>query len=114
MDKAYFSKVSTNTTWESLYDTTLKQKSKNIAPEEYGVISTINLTDQEFKLIGQDLSRQYACYLRCYAKSVTNEKGILQCIVIQNKSKDKTLIVYTAGRAFPLYVAIALKEELKE
>lgn len=79
-------------------------KSKKI---KYLEIATLEISQFEFDKICKDISIPNSCYLKYARQSVAKTDGIWRCIILRNEQDARKIILYTAGRTYPLYAAIA-------
>lgn len=73
---------------------------------EYIELVNISVEQDEFKNICSDISIPRSCYQQYAHQSVSDLNGKWQCIIIKNIHNTQSLVLYTAGRLFPLYAAI--------
>lgn len=106
MPFCHFSKVTNGMSWSIIKENTLSQMSNSCKEIEYLEIATITISPREFDIICKDVSIPSYCYLRFTPHSIADLGGIWHCIKIQNTQDTRSIILYTAGRVHPLYVAI--------
>lgn len=107
MPFCHFSRVYKGTTWLSLRATSEWQSKNNCKKLEYLEITTITVDQTEFKAICDDISYPRDCYREFTSESRTTSDGKWKCIVIEDRKSGQQIILYTAGRVYPLYAAIA-------
>lgn len=73
---------------------------------EYSEVVAIVISKSEFDAICNDISIPNPCYFRFAPQSVARLNGIWNCIILQNAQDTRKIILYTAGRVYPLYAAI--------
>lgn len=102
----HFSKVNVGISWRELSESTRQQVSNNCRQLKYKKLTQITLPQTEFEKICNDVSKPYPCYRQFAPRSLTDSQGIWHCIVLKDKETKNHLVLYTAGRAYPLYAAI--------
>ena len=107
MPFCYFTKVCEDISWEDLKKITKKQIANNCRQLEYNEIITITLSKTEFDNVCHNISKPHTSYLQFAPLSIANAQGIWNCITLIDKQTNNKLILYTAGRIFPLYVAMS-------
>lgn len=109
MPKAYFIKVNDDITWSDILKLTQYQINNSCKPLQYNFIAKIILQKDNFDNL-QTCIAQPLEYLASYAnESIVDSNGLWNCITIGCASDERSIIVYTAGRTIPLYVAIDIK-----
>ena len=106
MSFLYFSKVNKGTSWSSIKNDIQFQTSNNCKKMEYSEVVAIVISKSEFDAIFNDISIPNPCYFRFAPQSVARLNGIWNCIILQNAQDTRKIILYTAGRVYPLYAAI--------
>ena len=106
MSFLYFSKVNKGTSWSSIKNDIQFQTSNNCKKMEYSEVVAIVISTSEFDAICNDISIPNPCYFRFAPQSVARLNGIWNCIILQNAQDTRKIILYTAGRVYPLYAAI--------
>lgn len=106
MPFCHFSKVYEGISWDNLKEKTKLQIANNCRQLEYKEAIAITLTKAEFDIICKNISKPYDCYQKFVPLSIPNSQGIWNCITLIDKQTQRKLILYTAGRSFPLYVAM--------
>jgi len=105
MGKAFFSRVELNTAFSSLAAEAKRQIEAGHKPIDYGVVTEIYLPKEEFCAVMDNISLPMPQYQAHCRKSVTSHEGAWQCIEVKCLSDIRAVVVYTAGRTFPLYAA---------
>lgn len=106
MPFGYFSKINKGTSWQNLKVNDQTQSVNNRKKIEFIIIASIVVPKKEFDVVGSDISVSHACYQNFTRFSVANTFGLWQCIELRNNQDFRKLILYTAGRTYPLYAAI--------
>lgn len=106
MPFCHFTKVFEEISWDELKEKTKQQTANNCRQLEYKEVITITLSKTEFDIICNNISKPYACYQKFASLSIANAQGIWNCITLIDKQTKNKLILYTAGRPFPLYAAM--------
>lgn len=106
MPSCHFSRVYEKTTWSDLKAASGQQVKNNCKKLEYAEIATITVEQAEFKLICSDVSYPRDCYRKYTPQSCAASDGKWKCIVIKERKSGQQIILYTAGRIYPLYAAI--------
>lgn len=106
MPFCHFSKVNNGMSWSSIKKNVLLQISNGCKKMEYSEIASITISLLEFNIICKDVSNPSHCYLKFTPHSIAGLDGIWHCIRLQNTHDTRRIILYTAGRVHPLYVAI--------
>lgn len=107
MPFCHFSRVFDGTTWSDLKVNTKLQTSNKCKKLEYVELVLVAVEQYEFDIMCNDLSKSRDCYQKYADKSVAGLDGKWKCIVIENIQSKKKIIIYTAGRKYPLYAAIS-------
>lgn len=107
MNKAYFYKVDSTTTWTSLTYKTYQSIILHRKPLLYNCICKIFLNKIEFDSVCQKIYNVTPFCYKYYHMSITDYNGIHNCIEVLCKSNSNKIIIYTAGELFPLYAAIS-------
>lgn len=105
MPFCHFSKINRGTTLSSIKEKMVDQKTNDCKKLEYSVIATITISPDEFELICNDISKPHICYKNLTNQSTSSPEGKWRCIIIRNSKNHDSLILYTAGRLFPLYAS---------
>ena len=105
MPFCHFSRVHRGTTWATLNTTNEQQIRNNCKKLEYQVIATITVDQEEYKTICEDISYPRDCYRKFTSQSRTTLDGKWGCIIIKDRASGQQIILYTAGRIYPLYAA---------
>lgn len=106
MPKAYFFKVNNETTWENILIATKEQMNQARKPLSYISIVELTIEKKYFDKLITSILQPDAVYLKYASQSLPDTKGVWKCITIKCDSDTRNIILYTAGRTFPLYVAI--------
>ena len=107
MPFCHFSKINLGTTLSSIKETMVVQKTNKSKKLEYSVITTITISPDEFETICNDISKPHVCYRNFTNQSIPSPEGKWRCIIIRNSQNHDSLILYTAGRLFPLYASFS-------
>jgi len=105
MLSAFFSRVQPKTSFNDILMAAIRQKRLGATPLEYCIIAEIKLPQNEFKIFAEDISVPIPHYGFRGVKSIAGEDGLWSCILIKGRANDSEIVVYTAGRTFPLYAA---------
>lgn len=106
MPSAHFVKVYRNISWDDIVYLTQAMKNQGCKPLLYKVIAEVILTKDEFGQLSKSISKPNSHYLEHVNRSMPSEKGIWNCISVKQSSTSIELLLYTAGRTFPLYLAL--------
>lgn len=106
MPFCHFSKVNNSISWSKIKANTLLQITNNCKKIEYLELTAIAISKPEFDTICKDISIPNLFYQKFTLQSVAGVDGIWRCIILQNTQDTRKIILYTAGRIFPLYAAI--------
>lgn len=106
MPFCYFSRVYKGTTWSELKASRQLQISRKCKEMEFLELVTIVVDQVEFDLICNDVSCARECYQKYAHQSIATLDGKWKCIIIKNQYGKEKIILYTAGRIYPLYAAI--------
>lgn len=105
MGKAFFSRVDQNTVFSSLVTEASQQIEAGHKPIDYSVVTEIYLPKEEFNAVMNNISLSIPQYRAYCKKSVTSSEGKWQCIEVKCLSEIRAIVIFTAGRTFPLYAA---------
>ena len=106
MNTAYFVKVSENLSWNTLKEKIRHQQETNCRPIPFVLLETIHISSREFDSISQNLLKPHSCYASHTAQSLPDSRGVWHCILIESPADSRNLLLYTAGRAWPLYASV--------
>lgn len=106
MPFSHFSRIFTGVTWSDLKKNHKLQEQNNCKKVEFTELTTIILSSKIFDCICNDISKPSPYYKKFTTESVADTNGKWKCIVLKNNQNSASLIIYTAGRSFPLYAAI--------
>ncbi len=106
MNKAHFSRVDRNTTWNILYNTINSQIKNGCKPIPFAILTEIYITEIEFDELSLSLAKPHDYYFKYTDQSVANSSGIWKCIFIKCVANSKNVLLYTAGNIYPLYASI--------
>lgn len=70
-------------------------------------VISIVVDQEEFDQLCNDISSARSCYQNYAHQSTATLDGKWKCIIIKNQHNEKRIILYTAGRMFPLYAAFS-------
>ncbi len=102
----HFSKVHRGISWSTIQENTRLQNSNHCQKIAYTEIAAVTLSESEFKTICRDISKPHPCYQQFAPLSLAKEDGTWQCISLIEPIANQKIILYTAGRKWPLYAAI--------
>lgn len=105
MARAFFSRVESNTSFSTLITNARHQIEAGHKALDYNIIAEVYLSKEEFDVVINNISLSVSQYKTHYTKSVTSPDGIWQCIEVKCSFDVRSVIIYTAGRTFPLYAA---------
>lgn len=105
MGKAFFSRVELNTVFSSLVTEAKQQIEAGHKPINYSVVTEIYLPKEEFDAVMNNISIPVPQYRVHGKNSITSPEGEWQCIEVKCLSDIRAVVIYTAGRTFPLYAA---------
>lgn len=114
MPSCHFSKVNKNISWSKIKANTLLQITNNCKKIEYLELTAIVISKLEFDTICKDISIPNLCYQKFAFQSIAGVDGIWRCIILQNTQDTRKIILYTAGRIYPLYAAIEEYEKIMQ
>lgn len=106
MPEAYFIKVNKNTTWTDVLNAIQNQIDNYQKKLKYTTIVELSLNKVDFDDLVVSFSQPHPSYVRWASQSKPDENGIWKCITIKCTSDTRSVIIYTSGRTFPLYVSI--------
>lgn len=106
LNTAHFIKVRENMSWADIKHLTNMVNSQGCKPMPYKIIAEVILTKSEFAMLSESLSQPNASYLEYTNQSTPSNDGIWNCIAIKQKPYLDEILLYTAGRTFPLYIAL--------
>lgn len=113
MPKAYFAKVDKDTTWTDVLRAVQNQIDKCRKKLEYTSIAELSLDKTDFDNLLASISKPHPSYVRWSSQSGPDNNGIWNCITIKCASDTRSIIIYTSGRTFPLYVSIDFSSEIQ-
>jgi hypothetical protein len=106
MPDAHFIKVRDNMHWKDIVRLAEAVRSKGCKPIPYNIIAKVTLAPSEFELLTGSLSHPNHNYLQYTSKSIPTKNGVWNCISMRKRSSNVEILLYTAGRTFPLYFAV--------
>lgn len=106
MNTAYFVKVSENLSWNALKEKIRRQQETDCRPIPFVLLEKIPVSSREFDSISQNLQKPHSCYATHTAQSLPDSRGFWHCILIESPDDSRNLLLYTAGRPWPLYVSV--------
>jgi len=106
MPFCHFSRVYKGTSWADLKANKRLQIARNCKELEYYELITVTVDQAEFDQICNDVSCTRPCYQKYAYQSLPTSDGKWNCIVIKNRQSEQKIILYTAGRMYPLYAAV--------
>lgn len=106
MPKAYFVKVNDETTWFDVLKSTQFQINNSRKQLQYFPIADLILQKNDFESLIASMTQPHPSLAPFINKSIADPNGIWNCITIRCKSDMRNIVIYTAGRTIPLYVAV--------
>ena len=106
MPFCHFSRVYKGTSWSELKVSRQLQIFRKCKELEYSELATIVVDQAEFDIICNDVSCARDCYQKYAHQSIATLDGKWKCIIIKNQHSKQKIILYTAGRIYPLYAAV--------
>jgi hypothetical protein len=106
MPVAHFSRVVDDTCLQNLLVASQTQNERKCKPLHYETLIDLSLSISDFESIAVAIARPHPCYLPYAFRSVADNHGIWRCILVRNQLDDRKIVLYTAGRTFPLYAAL--------
>jgi hypothetical protein len=106
MRTAHFIKVRENMDWDNYIKLTQLLRKKGCKQLPYGIIGKIYLSENCFISLANKIYLPNTAYLKYSSHCVSSNNGIWNCISIRQVSSSNEILLYTAGRTFPLYIAI--------
>lgn len=106
MPFCYFSRVHKGTSWTDLKANEQLQVIRDCKKIEYLELISIVVDQEEFDLICNDVSNARSCYQKYSHQSIATLDGKWKCITIKNRYRKQKIVLYTAGRIYPLYAAV--------
>lgn len=105
MNTAYFVKVSDGLTWNVLREKILLQEKKGCRPLPFLISKRLAVSPLEFHILSGNILVPAKCYTPYTAASTADSMGIWHCIFLESAQDSRNLLLYTAGRGFPLYAS---------
>ena len=106
MNTAYFVKVSDNLSWNALKEKVRRLQETDCRPLPFVISEKISVSFREFDSISENLRKPGDCYAPYTSQSLPDSHGIWHCILIESPEDSGNLLLYTAGRAWPLYASV--------
>lgn len=106
MNTAYFVKTSENLSWNTLKEKIRLQQEADCRPLPFVISDKVCVSSQEFDSIAKNLGKPHSCYASNAAQSLPDSHGVWHCILIEAPENSRNLLLYTAGRSWPLYASI--------
>lgn len=106
MPYGYFSKVYPKLDFEELARKINLQRSKPCKPIEYIELTSLEISQGEFDIICNDISHPHKCYAMYARQSIAESDGKWRCIILVQPQSEQRLVLYTAGRLYPLYASV--------
>lgn len=106
MNTAYFVKVSKNLSWNALKEKVRRLQETDCRPLPFVISEKIPVSSREFDSISQNLQKSHSCYASHSTQSLPDSRGVWHCILIESSGDSRNLLLYTAGRAWPLYASV--------
>jgi hypothetical protein len=107
MPFCHFSRVYKGTSWTDLKGNEQLQLFRNCKKLEYTELVSVVVDQEEFEQICNDVSIVRSCYQKYTHQSIADLEGKWKCIVIRSQHSKRKIILYTAGRIYPLYAAVS-------
>ena len=107
MPFCHFSRVYKGTSLADLKAKEQLQISRKCKEVEYAEIISILVDQEEFDFICNDLSKVRSCYQKYAHQSTSSSDGKWKCIIIKSHNNKQKIILFTAGRIYPLYAAFS-------
>lgn len=105
MSKAYFVKVNYGITWLDVLNAVESQIKNSRKQLPYISIAEVVLEKVEFDNFITNIYHPQHILSAFAEKLQPDEYGVWKCITIKCLSNDNKILIYTAGRTIPLYVA---------
>lgn len=93
--------------WADLKANEQLQLSRKCKTLEYVELISIGVAQKEFDLICNDVSSARSCYQKYTHQSIATLDGKWKCIIIKSQHSKQKIILYTAGRIYPLYASVS-------
>lgn len=105
MGKAFFSRVDASTSYSSLVVEAKRQIKAVNKPMNYEILCQIYVSAEQLRDVMDDIAIPRPLYRPYCWESVVTSAGIWRCIEIKCLYDMRGIVIYTAGRSFPLYAA---------
>ena len=105
MEESYFVKVGERSSLEDVLASMRLQEKRSLKKIRYCSVAQIQLADEEFQSMLYPITQSHNIYVKFGPSNAISCDGSLRCITLTNSSEGAHLVVYTAGRTFPLYVS---------
>lgn len=112
MPKAYFVKVNEGITWSDVLKLTQFQINNFRKQLQYISIADLILQKKDFESLIASIARPHPVFISLAAHSIADSNGVWNCITIRCASDVRSIIIYTAGRTIPLYVAVNMENHM--
>ena len=106
MPKAYFVKVHDGITWFDVLKSTESQVNNSRKQLQYISIADLILQKDDFESLIACITQPHPSLASFVTESIADANGMWKCITIRCTSDARNIVIYTAGRTIPLYVAI--------
>jgi hypothetical protein len=106
MPKAYFIKINNDTTWANIVNAIKVQIANSRKQLEYNSIIELSIDKSDFDSLATSICKPHTLYSKWCSASLANDNGIWNCITISCKHDKRKMVIYTAGRTFPLYASV--------
>lgn len=106
MPFCHFSRAYKGTSWADLKSNEQLQITRGCKKMEYLELISIVVNQNEFNTICNDVSKARNCYQKYAHQSIATLDGKWRCIIIKNRHSKQKIVLYTAGRIYPLYAAV--------
>ena len=104
--EAYFVKINKGITWEQVLQLTQEQIKNSRKRLQYISVATLTLPQMDFQNIISYISCPHPAFISLCNQSITDNSGIWNCITLHSVMENYDVVIFTAGRTFPLYVAV--------
>jgi len=94
MNTSHFAKITSDMTWQTLYQIILKQKQMNKKQLPYIVIAELHIHNEKFNIIIDDLKRSTPNYLNYSYSSIATLQGVWQCILLTTENHSQNVLIW--------------------
>lgn len=113
MPKAYFVKVNDGITWSDVLKLTEAQVNNSIKQLQYISFANLILQKNDFESLIACITQPHPSLASFVNESIVDANGVWKCITIRCTSDARNIVIYTAGRTIPLYVAVNVNDDNK-